>query len=138
MNTFEAALISVTLAMFGASLYQAYLIRREHKLAQKPVLSFSLSFTNDRLNLRVTNIGNGLAKDIDLIISSSGEDSLHSKLPVQINGLGKNDCLRINDWQKSDHVGISLYEFDCSITGTCRDIFKDTHKINEQLHFENQ
>lgn len=136
MEPFELSLIFVTIALFGASMYQAHLMRSEKKLSQKPFLSSSLDWSRNKISLKITNIGNGLAKDIDLVISSSGTSSLHSKLDVRFHGLAKDRSYVINDWQKDNFVGISSGAFDYTVTGTCRDIFNDSHKINVTGHYE--
>ncbi len=72
----------------------------EKKLSQKPVLSFSLNFTNDRLNLECVNIGNDLAEDIKFTIKTK-KGAIKPELKITHNGLTKGDSFLINNWQKS-------------------------------------
>ena len=109
----------------------------DEKGSEKPVFAFSLRFGGNRLNLDCQNIGNGLAKDIELTIKTKGEPSLHPELKVNRSGLGNGDHFIINNWQMHGWVGIGAYQFDCEILGSCKDIFGNTHLINEKLHFDN-
>ena len=73
VEEFEIAIVLVTLSLFGASMYQASLMRSEKKLNQKPIFAFTLSFGGDKLNLNCMNIGNGLAKNIEFIVKTQYE-----------------------------------------------------------------
>ena len=108
----------------------------KEKWSEKPVFAFSLSFVGDRLNLNCKNIGNGLAKNIELIIKTKGNPSLKPELKITHSGLGKGDHFLINNWQMHGWVGVGYYDFDCEISGTYQDIFEENHSINEKMHFK--
>jgi len=138
MNEYEIAIVLVTISLFGASMYQANLIRSEKKLNQKPVLSFHLDFHNNRLNLDVKNMGNGLAKEIELVIKTVDHVALKPELKVKHSGLAKGDSLLVNNWQKRNFVGVGYHDFNCEVSGFCKDIFNDRHWIYEKLHFDSK
>ena len=136
MEWYEIAIVGTTIALFCASMYQAHLVRSEIKLSHKPVLAFRLDFSKNRINLRCENIGSGLAKDIKLVIKTSGDTGLKPEYKFSINGMAKNDHIIISDWQEPSCSGIGAYAFDCVISGSCKDIFNNTHNIHEKLDFE--
>ena len=123
MEWYEIAIVGTAIALFCVSMYQAQLVRSEIKLSHKPVLAFHLDFGRNRINLRCENIGSGLAKDIKLVIKTSGAESLKPEYKFSTNGLAKNDRIIINDWQKLNWSGVGAYTFDCVISGSCKDIF---------------
>ena len=138
MEWYEIAIVLVTLSLFGASMYQASLIRSEKKLSQHPVFAFSLDFSNNQLNLECANIGNGLAKNIEFVIKQHGEPSLETELKIKHNGIAKGNHLLVNNWKKQGWIGIGAYDFDCEIFGSCKDIFNDNHWIYAKLHFDSK
>lgn len=135
---YEIAIVLTTISLFIASMYQARLIKSENKLSAKPVFSFSLNFSNNRKNLLCTNIGNGLAKDIEFVIKVKEEIDLKPEIKIYINGLAKGDTYLINNWQNYSSSGVGAYDFNCGIIGSCKDIFNDSHKIDEKLHFNTE
>lgn len=139
MEWYEIAIVLVTISLFIAGMYQASLIRSNVRLSQRLVLSFTLDFYRNRLNLNCQNIGNGLAKNIEFVVKTEGEQSLESELKITRNGLAREDSFLINNWQKSNWTGVpGYYDFECEISGTCKDIFGDEHEYHEKLHFDSK
>ena len=135
VDWYQLGRIAVTLSLFGASMYQLYLFRSQMALSYKPVLAFSVNVDNKDINLHIKNIGNGLARYIELDVRQHGGPPLKDELKVTHNGLAKDQEHIVNDWQIEEWHEMYPPDFPCSIHGTMKDIVGNTHRVDEEIFF---
>lgn len=133
-DLYEIVIGVVTIVVLGITIYNSYWLRREIKLSHKPILVFAVQDRKGELDMRVENIGEGPATNINVKIIPSEKNPHMPKLGFELEGLGVNATIFF-PFIKSIESNNNDISLDYCISGSYHDTFNEKFEINENREF---